>query len=190
MAAAAGRAAPGRRVTGFWPQHLQGGAWPDLGAFRPALSAAAPGRNACAVPARPSPKLACFSLKKLTYSVFYKKRMSEANPFAGLKVDKWYKAFVPFGGLMTLIALFHSPDFITQPQLFVFGLGFLVIGLGRWKDQKSRSFEKPATSNTPYVYGTISYWKPGMGMLLVVLGTSGVAVSLSCIFNLGFLCII
>ncbi len=111
--------------------------------------------------------------------------MTETNPFAGIKLDIWFKVLIPFGGIMVLISLFYSPSFISQKELFVLGFGLFLLGMGEWKNEKWWVREVTASAFTPYVRENIPIRKPdAIGILFDVIGIIAIIVSLINFFNL------
>jgi len=110
--------------------------------------------------------------------------MTEPNPFAGIKLDVWYKTLIPFGGIMALISLFYSPSFIEQKELFVLGCGLFLLGIGEWKNQKYMIRETTASAFNPYIRESIPIRKSDpLGIFLVLIGIIAIIVSLASFFS-------
>ena len=110
--------------------------------------------------------------------------MTEMNLFASLKLDFWYKALIPFGGILALISIFYSPSIFTQKELFVLGSGLFLLGLGEWKNQGWINWEQTASAFTPYVRGsTPKRMHTKLGNLLDVIAILAIIVGLASFFN-------
>jgi hypothetical protein len=57
--------------------------------------------------------------------------MSE-NFFKNLKIEDWFQVLVYLGGLLMIGTIFFPVIIFDNKILFTFGLGLLVLGLGRW----------------------------------------------------------
>ncbi len=103
--------------------------------------------------------------------------MSESNPFGNLKIDVWYKAFIVFGGVITIISLVYAPKFISQKELFLIGIGFFLVGIGEWKNEKYIMKFVTASAFNPFMRITqpIRTNDP-LGVLFDILGITAIAI--------------
>jgi len=88
------------------------------------------------------------------------------NPLNKLKLDIWYKVLIPIGAIILLFAIFTS-----NKELMLLGFGFLLIGLGEWKNTKWIMKEQLASISGPYRSWQQAIRKPdALGNLLNILG--------------------
>jgi hypothetical protein len=54
-----------------------------------------------------------------------------------LKIDQWFKAVTYLGGVIFVLAIFIPVQIGSNQLIALFGMGMFVLGVGRWKNQKS-----------------------------------------------------
>jgi len=100
----------------------------------------------------------------------FSKRMTETNPI-NLKIDVWYKALIPLGGFLMVLAIVYPNDSITTKELFLIGGGLFLIGIGEWKNTKYLTQFVDATIYNPFMRITQPFRaNDPLGVFLEVLG--------------------
>ena len=91
---------------------------------------------------------------------------------SSLKLDVWYKALVYIGGVALLLSLFIDVKGITNTQLQLIASGLFLVGLGEWKNTKTKTRIKPPNVYTgPALLMQSNVWKPDLiGLLFDVAG--------------------
>ncbi|MCW5875499.1 MAG: hypothetical protein KIS85_01335 [Anaerolineales bacterium] len=101
--------------------------------------------------------------------------MAISDFLKGLIIDSWYKAFVYIGGLVFISSLFveiKGTTNLTNGQLQAISSGIILLGLGEWKNHKTKSTIKPPNVYTgPAAFISWTEWDPDLlGLLLDFLG--------------------
>jgi hypothetical protein len=83
----------------------------------------------------------------------------------GLVIDTWYKVFVYIGVITLIISFFVNVKGITNSELQMLSIGFLLIGIGEWNNWKI------AIQTQPGGYWKIPVRVPNLlGILFDILG--------------------
>lgn len=89
-----------------------------------------------------------------------------------LKIDRWYKVLIYLGSLLFIFSLFIDIKWLTNKEIGLLGLAFLLIGLGEWENEKVAIEFKPPNAYTGPA-GILQYpiRKPDMlGWCLLIIG--------------------
>ena len=88
------------------------------------------------------------------------------NPLSKLALDSWYKVLIPIGAIVIIYSLW-----VQDKEWFLFGLGFFLIGIGEWKNNKYIFMEQPATAFQSGWRGNVPRRIPDKaGNFLLILG--------------------
>lgn len=89
------------------------------------------------------------------------------NPLNKLSLDVWYMVLIPIGAIVMLYGLV----WVQNKEWFLFGLGFIFVGLGEWKNNKWVYMTQEPTAYQSGWRGNIPRRIPDkVGNLLLLLG--------------------
>lgn len=75
---------------------------------------------------------------------------SPVNPLSKLKLDQWYMVLMPIGTIILIFSIF-----VSNKEWSLFGIGFMLIGMGEWKNWKWIHEEQTQTAYSPYIVRNI-----------------------------------
>ncbi len=102
---------------------------------------------------------------------------SPVNPLSKLKLDQWYMVLIPIGAIILIFSII-----VSNKEWFLFGIGFMLIGMGEWKNWKWVHEEQTQTAYSPYIVRNIPVRKPdALGTLFDILGVIALII-----WGLGF----
>jgi hypothetical protein len=92
--------------------------------------------------------------------------------FDNLTLDSWFKTVTYLGGVLIVFSLFFPVQVVTNSIITIFGTGMFIFGMGRWKNQKTRSWREPGgivsvTNRKPDVFGLLL---EAVGIFVVLYG--------------------
>lgn len=94
------------------------------------------------------------------------------------KIDVWYKAVMYLGAVLLAFSLFFDVKGMTNSQLQLLSGGSFLLGIGEWKNHKTKSWIKPPNAYTggPALMQAvvrepdfIGYMLDGLGILLMAI---------------------
>ena len=113
------------------------------------------------------------------------KKMTDTNPLSNLKIDILYKALIPLGGFLMVLAIVYSNESITTKELFLIGGGLFLIGIGEWKSTKFYTKFVSETAYNPFMRITQPFRSNDpLGMFLDVLGTLALIIAFLNFFDI------